>query len=198
MSPPHLRQVNLNFQSRHFSLFWKNSRRDAQGIGPIRDPLSNTYPTANVDRANIINRQFQSTFTSVSPLRLSQLRESTVLGGLADGTIIENSIPETLRPKVPEMPPIIILLLGILIIENASWPWPNKSRRSWHHQSYCAQILKGSSGSHAANYFSKVTRLWANPIWLEKRQLLRLCSNMWPCKLPPNLTDMHYLQINGT
>ena len=53
----------------------------------LETPLPNTYRTENVDRANIISRQSQSTFTPVSPLRLSQLSESTVLDGLADGTI---------------------------------------------------------------------------------------------------------------
>ena len=105
MSLPHLRQFNLNFQSRNVSLFWK-TRWDAQGIRPIRDPLTNTYQTANEDGANIINRQFQSTFT--------QLSESTVLDGLADGTITEKTVSGTFRPKVPEMQSLIISLAGIL------------------------------------------------------------------------------------
>ena len=73
-----------------------------------------TYQTATVDRTNIINKHFQSTFTPVSPLRLSHLSESTVLDGLADGTITENTVPETFRPKVPEMPPSVISLAAIL------------------------------------------------------------------------------------
>ena len=47
-------------------------------------------------------------------MRLSQMRESTVLDGLADGTVAEKSVPGTFRPKVAETPPIIISLAGIL------------------------------------------------------------------------------------
>ena len=138
--------------------FLKNSRQYAQGIGLIRDPLTNTYQSANVGKANIINRQFQSTFTPVSPLRLSHLSESTVLDGLADGTITENTDCRTLRPKVPEMTSISISLSGIvkmlvLIPSN----------------------LKGSSVSHASSYFSKITRLGKSHL-IGKRQLLQLYS----------------------
>ena len=40
--------------------------------------------------------------------------ESAVLEGLAKGTLKEDNIPGTFRPKVPEMPQIEISLAGIL------------------------------------------------------------------------------------
>ena len=42
------------------------------------------------------------------------MSESTVLDGLADGTVAKNTVPGTFVPKVAETPPIIISLAGIL------------------------------------------------------------------------------------
>ena len=38
---------------------------------------------------------------------------------------------------------VFILVCSSLYLyemHNASWPWPSKSRRSWHYQTHCAQI----------------------------------------------------------
>ena len=94
--------------------FLDNSRQDSQGIGPLRDPNTNNVLTSNTDKANLINNHLQSVFTSVSPLGLNQLSESAILEGLAKGTLKEENIPGTFRPKVPEMPQIEISLAGIL------------------------------------------------------------------------------------
>ena len=83
-------------------------------IGPLRDLHTNTVYTSNTDKANLINNHLQSVFTPVSPLRLNHLSESAVLDGLADGTLNEENIPGTFRPKVREMPQMSISLAGIL------------------------------------------------------------------------------------
>ena len=83
-------------------------------IGPLRDPHTNEVHTSNADRANLINSHLQSVFTPVSPLRLDELSEITILDGLAKGSLKEENIPGTFRPKVLEMPQIQISLAGIL------------------------------------------------------------------------------------
>ena len=45
-----------------FSLL-KISRQDSQGIGPFRDPHTNTIYISNTDKANLINNHQQSVFT---------------------------------------------------------------------------------------------------------------------------------------
>ena len=70
-----------------FSFLKKNSRQDSQGIGPLRDSHTNEVHTSNTDRANFINSHLQSVFTPVSPLRLDQLSENTILYGLAKGSL---------------------------------------------------------------------------------------------------------------
>ena len=102
------------FEVKKLFSFLKNSRQDNEGIGPLRDPRTNTVYTSNTDKANLINNHLQSVFIPVSPLRLNHLSESAVLDGLADGTPNEENIPGTFRPKVPEMPQISISLAGIL------------------------------------------------------------------------------------
>ena len=94
------------FEVKKLFSFLKNSRQDNEGIGPLRDPHTNTVYTSNTDKANLINNHLQSVFIPVSPLRLNHLSESAVLDGLADGTPNEENIPGTFRPKVPEMPQI--------------------------------------------------------------------------------------------
>ena len=55
-----------------FSLI-KNARQDTQGVSPLKDPNTNTTSSLNKEKANILNRQFQSVFSQLSPLKLGQI-----------------------------------------------------------------------------------------------------------------------------
>ena len=55
-----------------FSLI-KNARQDAQGVSPLKDPSTNSTSSQNKEKANILNRQFQSVFSQLSPLKLGQI-----------------------------------------------------------------------------------------------------------------------------
>jgi hypothetical protein len=50
----------------------KNSKQDSQAVSPIKDQSTGTMKTNNIEKANILNKQFQSVFTSKSPLSLKQ------------------------------------------------------------------------------------------------------------------------------
>ena len=54
-----------------FSLI-KNSRQDNRGISTLRDS-ENILHSGNVKKANLLNSQFQSVFSSLSPLKLGHL-----------------------------------------------------------------------------------------------------------------------------
>ena len=80
--------------------FWaiyviKNCKQDTQGIGPLRNSQTGTTCT-----------------TSVSPLRLDQLCESTIKDGLTNGSVKDN-VPGKFKPKIPDMPNISISLAEI-------------------------------------------------------------------------------------
>ena len=54
-----------------FSLI-KNSRQDNRGISTLMDS-ENILQSGNVKKANLLNSQFQSVFSRLSPLKLGQL-----------------------------------------------------------------------------------------------------------------------------
>jgi len=91
-----------------FSLI-KNARQDNQGIAPLYDKSSGTLKYSNTEKANILNQQFQSVFTSLNPLSLGQSCLHKIRDKLCDA-----DLPFHLRSKYPSMPEISISLNGIL------------------------------------------------------------------------------------
>ena len=58
----------------------KNSRQDSRGISTLKDKENNTLHSDNIEKANLLDQQFQSFFffffffsSRLSPLRLGQL-----------------------------------------------------------------------------------------------------------------------------
>ena len=94
--------------------FIKNCKQDTQGIGPSHNAQTGITCTISVDKATLLNKQFQSIFTPVSPLRLDQLCETTLKDGLTNGSIKDKlNVPGKFKPKIPDMPNISISLAGI-------------------------------------------------------------------------------------
>ena len=90
-----------------FSLI-KNARQDAQGVSPLMDPSTNMTCSQNKDKANILNRQFQSVFSQLAPLKLGQI----CLDKLQQ--YFNQNIPEKFKCKYPQMPEIDLNLNGII------------------------------------------------------------------------------------
>ena len=86
-----------------FSLI-KNAKMDPSGIAPLRDNSTGLLKTDNKGKANLLNRQFQSVFTPMSPISLAQCCISTLKN---------YNIPTVLSRTFPEMPPISISVCGI-------------------------------------------------------------------------------------
>ena len=92
-----------------FSLL-RNSKQDSQGSGPLNYGQSTV--TYNVDKANAINRQFQSVFSSRSALDLVKLCQGALISGVQSG--LDLLIPDSFKCKVPTMPDIDISTSGVL------------------------------------------------------------------------------------
>ena len=90
----------------------KNSRRDQEGIPPLKE--NDTLLTETHAKANLCNRQFQSVFTCKSPLSLSRLAHMKVQVLVNDGSLPLGSVPDTNFSSVPVMPDLDISLNGIL------------------------------------------------------------------------------------
>ena len=60
------------FPKRFYSLI-KNARQDSQGISTLYDKKESSLVNENKAKANILNLQFQSVFSQLSPLRLGQI-----------------------------------------------------------------------------------------------------------------------------
>ena len=86
----------------------KNSRQVAQGVSPLKYSSTDTLLTGNSDKASLLNRQFQSVFSKMSPLNLSQTCLQYVQGLSLDDRF------EHLKCKYPLMPEISIDLNGVL------------------------------------------------------------------------------------
>ena len=90
----------------------KTARQDSQGISTLKDKSKNILVTENKEKATILNKQFQSVFSQLSPLRLGQLCIEKVQE-------IFERIPENLKCKYPIMHDLLIDKNGILkILEN--------------------------------------------------------------------------------
>ena len=96
-------------RKRLFSLL-KNSKQDSRAIGPLNDGQSTV--TSNVDKANALNRQFQSVFSSRSASDLVKLCQGALLSGVQSG--LDLLIPDSFQCKVPTMPDIDISASGVL------------------------------------------------------------------------------------
>ena len=96
-------------RKRLFSLL-KNSKQDSQGISPLNDGQSTV--TSNDDKANILNRQFQSVFSSRSALDLVKLCQGALLSGVQSR--LDLFIHHSFQCKVPTMPNIDISASGVL------------------------------------------------------------------------------------
>ena len=87
-------------------LFLKNSRTDQQGISPLKK--NDQLHTDTNDKANILNENFQSVFTPLSPLSLKELSLVKV-----QKVNEPELIPEDMENPSPVMPDIIISEAGI-------------------------------------------------------------------------------------
>ena len=85
----------------------ENARQDSQGISALIDKSQNILATEQKAKATILNKQFQSVFSQLSPLRLGQLCKEKVQE-------IFEIAPENLRCKYPIMSDIIIEILKLL------------------------------------------------------------------------------------
>ena len=90
-----------------FSLI-KNAKQDSHGVSPLKDKDSGIMLSQNKDKATLLNKQFQSVFSQLSPLKLSQL----CIDKLQD--YFSGRIPKKFQCNYPKMPEIIIDLKGIL------------------------------------------------------------------------------------
>ena len=89
-----------------FSLI-KNARQDTQGVSPLKDPNTNTTSSLNKEKANILNRQFQSVFSQLSPLKLGQICIDKLQ------LYFNQHLPDKFKCNYPQMPDICINLNGI-------------------------------------------------------------------------------------
>ncbi|MCG8032702.1 MAG: reverse transcriptase domain-containing protein [Candidatus Thiodiazotropha taylori] len=99
--------------------YLKNCRQDSQGSAPLKQ--NGQLSSDNMEKANILNNQFQSVFTPKSPLKLSQLCTTKILDLQDEGLLSYDQISPDLRKKVPDlrnkvnsMPDIDISTNGIL------------------------------------------------------------------------------------
>ena len=84
-----------------------NSRQDNHGISTLKDS-ENTLHSGNVKKANLLNSQFQSIFSCLSPLRIGQLCIQNICN------IFQENVPEDINPKCPAMPEIKVDLNSVL------------------------------------------------------------------------------------
>ncbi|MCG8046380.1 MAG: hypothetical protein JAY66_11960 [Candidatus Thiodiazotropha taylori] len=99
---------NSGFSPKKLFSLIKNSRQDSRGISTLKDNTDGTLHSENTVKANLLNRQFQSVFTRLSPLRLGQLCTKAVLN------LFQENLPENLPSQCPSMPEINIDLNGVL------------------------------------------------------------------------------------
>ena len=99
-------QTNLNLR-KNVLPDKKNAKQDSHGVSPLKDKDSGNTFSQNKDKATILNKQFQSVFSQLSPLKLSQL----CIDKLQDYFSVH--IPKRFRCIYPKMPENIDLK-GIL------------------------------------------------------------------------------------
>ncbi|MES9882305.1 MAG: reverse transcriptase family protein [Sedimenticola sp.] len=92
--------------------YMKSSKKDQQGISPLKE--NGSLHSGTTDKANILNRQFQSVFSPQSPLSLSQLGQRRV-DDLRDTAVIDpiHQPTDTTCSSFPNMPGIQISVPGV-------------------------------------------------------------------------------------
>ena len=88
---PHIGQ---NFSRKKLFSTIKNAKQDTQGIAPLLE--NDNLITDSKGQANFLNRQFQSVFTPMNPLKLGQLC-------LMKAQTLFRNTPKTKYPKMPEI-----------------------------------------------------------------------------------------------
>ena len=88
-------------------LSYKNARQDTQGVSPLKDPSTNTTSSLNRENANILNRQFQSVFSQLSPLKLGQICIDKLQ------LYFNQHLPDKFKCNYPQMPDITKLLSNL-------------------------------------------------------------------------------------
>ena len=89
----------------------KNSKQDSKGIAPLKK--DGKLHSNTVDKANVLNQQFQSVFTPKCPLKLSQLASMAVQDLSDSGTIDPSQIPGECLNTTPHMESITVSTNGI-------------------------------------------------------------------------------------
>ena len=100
-SDPENPNSGQTFSSKKLFSSLKNAKQDTQGIAPLLE--NDKLITDTVGQANILNRQFQSVFTPMNPLKLCQLCEMK----------ISTFIKHFTKPKFPKMPEISISVISV-------------------------------------------------------------------------------------
>ena len=91
--------------------FLKNCRQDSQGSSPLKK--DEQLCTDNVQKANLLNCQFQLVFTPKSPLTLKQLCQQKVQDLQESGHYNPDNVPPEARNKYTCMTDITISVNGI-------------------------------------------------------------------------------------
>ena len=92
--------------------YLKNSRTDQQGIPPLSQ--NGLLHSDTTEKADILNQQFQSVFTPLSPLSLRDLSIMKVQDLVDDKVLPKSAIPKDLRNPIPVMSDINISETGLL------------------------------------------------------------------------------------
>ena len=73
---------------------------------------------SGIDKANILNKQFESVFTSKTPIRLSQLSQMRVQDLLDEGRLAPSSVPNGFASDNNVMPGISVSVPGVFKLLN--------------------------------------------------------------------------------
>ena len=79
-----------------------------QSVSPLKDPSTNATFSQNKEKANILNRQFQSVFSQLSPLKLGQICIDKLQ------FYFNMNVPDKFKCNYPTMPEICINQNGII------------------------------------------------------------------------------------
>ena len=102
------RGENTGITSKKLFSLIKNSRQDNRDISSLRDSADNMLYSENIKKANILNQQFKTVFTRLSPLRLWQVCTQIIQ------SLFHDNLPDDWKSSCPSMPEINIDLNGVL------------------------------------------------------------------------------------